>query len=204
MIRDSRSSLPGLALVAICAGLVLSSSLAPSSAGAQARPPSEAPSTRLEVSASVRARVEQALLVVEHDVPARFWTSLGAEGLAALIAIVDDPARPVGLRRRATYAARHYPTAASRTFLGAVATSRGQDELIARYAVLALGEAFGASALDELARCMSDPRAMVREGAVVALGRLSRELRARVLLAAARDREPEAFVRAAIERALAP
>jgi HEAT repeat protein len=153
----------------------------------------------------VRARVEQALLSFDRPPPASFWEALGDEGLAALVAIVDDGRLPVGLRRRAASAARHYRSPASRLFLSAVAASTGEDELVSRHALLALADAFGASALDELLARLTDPRAMVREGAALALARTPlpaalRE-RARGSLLAARAAEPELFVRVAMDRA---
>ncbi|MCB9614445.1 MAG: HEAT repeat domain-containing protein [Sandaracinus sp.] len=94
------------------------------------------------------------------------WRRLGPDTLAVLVALYDDQSTPFFVRMRAVSAAAHYPTPATRTFLEAVARAPGQRDLIVRRAVVALGRAFGADALDSVRPYLAHPEASVREGAV--------------------------------------
>jgi hypothetical protein len=155
-------------------------------------------------SPETRARVERALVAYEQS-PASFWQALGPDGLASLVSLVEDPRTPVALRRRAVTVARHYRTPAARLFLRTVAAAPHEDELVSRYALLSLAEAFGGAVLGELAASFRDTRAMVREGAALALDGLRGARPAEVLavLAAARATERERFVQVALDRAIA-
>ena len=190
----------------VCLALV---ALVPTSANAQTAP-SVGVAPRPIVSEDVMSRVEQALRAIDSTVPAAFWERLGAEGLAALAVILDDARRPVGLRRRAVSAVGHYRSPTARAVLTALARSRGEDEIVSRYAVVALAGAFGLAALDDVLASLVDERALVREGAVISLGRLrasapaSQAERIGAALTSARSRETERFVVVAIEAALAP
>lgn len=198
------------ARIAVVVGLALSTlAVLPPSASAQTAPSGGA-APRSIVSADVMSRVEQALRAIDSTVPAAFWERLGAQGLAALALILDDGARPVGLRRRAVSAVGHYRSPTARDLLTALARSRGEDEIVSRYAVVALGRAFGLTALDEVLASLVDERALVREGAVLSLGRLRasapapEDERIRAALTLARSTETERFVLVAIEATLAP
>jgi hypothetical protein len=154
--------------------------------------------------AETRARVARALLAFEQSPPS-FWEGLGPEGLAALVALVEDPRAPLAVRRRAVTVARHYRSPAARLFLRTVAAAPHEDELVSRYALLSLAEAFGGAVLGELAAAFRDSRAMVREGAAIALDGLRGARPAEVLavLTAARASETERFVQVALDGAIA-
>jgi len=192
-----------LALVLVTAG----ASLAASGAAAQTAPRAEPPTLQRAVRPAVLSRVEQALRSIDSALPASFWEGLGTEGLAALAIVVDDGSRPLGLRRRAVVAMRHYRTVEARDLLTWLAAAQGTDELVSRYALGSLAAAFGLDALDPLLASLRDERAMVREGAVLALAGLPRsapsETRVRSALESARTLESELFVREAIDDALA-
>ncbi|GAB4204218.1 MAG: hypothetical protein OHK0013_19000 [Sandaracinaceae bacterium] len=192
MNRTTRSFAIRHRFALAAAALAAALSLAPSSASAQSE-------------ARTRARVERALLALEQTASASFWEGLGADGLAALVAIVDDPRAPVAMRRRAVTVARHYRSPAARLFLRAVAAAPHEDDLVSRYALLSLAEAFGGEVLDDLAAAFRDPRAMVREGSALALHGLRGARPAEVLavLAAARASERERFVQVALDAAIA-
>lgn len=161
----------------------------------------------LTVRPAVQTRVEQALLAIDTSAPPAFWETLGSEGLAALAVILDDGSRPVGLRRRAVVALGHYDVAPAHALLDALARSQTEDEIVSRYALGVLASLRGAAALPALERGLADVRASVREGAAGTLGRLVTEgtldpsIALRVL-APARAREVETFVRVALDRAI--
>jgi HEAT repeat protein len=183
--------------------LALSLAVAPRVAAQRTSPAAPA----LRVRPAVQTRVEQALLAIDTSAPPAFWASLGSEGLAALAVILDDGARPAGLRRRAVVALGHYDVAAAHALLDALARSRTEDEIVSLRALDVLATLRGASALTAIERGLADPRALVREGAAQTLGRLVTEgaidpaIALRVL-GPARARETEAFVRLALDRAV--
>lgn len=189
----------------VSAWLALALAMAPDSIVSAQRTSPQAPAA--SVPRAVQNRVERALLAIDSRAPASFWSSLGAEGLAALAAILDDGSRPVGLRRRAALALRHYDVPASHAVLASLARSPSEDEIVSRNALSVLTTLRGRSALALLEPALEDRRALVREGAAQALARLVAQgvLEPRVvarLLEPARDRENEPFVRLAFERAL--
>lgn len=199
--RLLRSLAVALTLVALVV-----QALVPSTALAQRTTPSVG-GTTLVARPEVRARVEQALLAIDALPPAAFWHRLGPEGLAVLASILDDATRPVGLRRRAALALRHDRSRTSVALLEALAARAGEDEIVSRNALRALAEREGARAVPTIDRALSDPRALVREGAVELVASLrSRGVltdgSASSMLRAARAREQETFVLAAIDRAL--
>src|SRR5687768_4239393 len=89
--------------------------LLPSLAGAQ--PPS-------------RERVRSMLMGYEQIPSHDQWRALGPETLAVLISLYDDQNQPPFVRLRAVGATAAFPTAATRTFLLAVARADGQGDLI--------------------------------------------------------------------------
>jgi hypothetical protein len=159
--------------------------------------PGDAAAVVVTVRPETMHRVERALFILEGEAPAAFYAALGAEGRQALLTLVADATRPVGLRRRAVLALRHYPDAGVRTALEARAADVAEDAIVSRYALRALAQAFGVSAFEVIARRLSDPRAFVREGAVIALGSLDRA-RAIAAVAPMLESEPEGFVRETI------
>jgi hypothetical protein len=189
--------------IVTCLSLVLT--LAAASHVAAQRTSPAAPT--LAVRPAVQTRVEQALLAIDTSAPQTFWDSLGAEGLAALALILDDGARPVGLRRRAVVALRHYDVAPSHALLDALARSQSADEIVSLRALDVLATLRGARALPSIERALVDPRALVREGAAQTLGRLVttgtiEPSVAAPLLGAVRTTEVETFVCVALDRAL--
>ena len=148
-----------------------------------------------------RARVEHALLAIDSPAPATYWQQLGGEGLRSLEAILNDGQAPLGLRRRAVYAARHYGEAA-RSLLTARLHDTREDQIVRRYAALAMAEGLGMASLDTLAPMLSHEEAGMREGVVIALSHL-RNARARQLIEARRRVEQDRVVRLAIDQALA-
>ena len=183
--------------------LTLVLALAPHASAQRTSPAAPA----LTVRPAVQTRVEQALLAIDTSAPPAFWASLGSEGLAALAVILDDGTRPVGLRRRAVVALGHYDVAPSHALLDALARSQTEDEIVSRRALDVLATLRGASALTAIERGLADPRAVVREGAAQTLGRLVTEgaiepASALRVLAPARAREAETFVRVALDRAI--
>ncbi len=145
----------------------------------------------------VMRRVMLALLVIEGEAPASFYAALGIEGRDALLTIVRDPDRPVGLRRRAVLALYHYATPLVRTELEARASSGTEDAIVSRYALRSLGSAFGAAAFDVIAARLEDARPLVREGAAIALSAID-AARARPILTALLRTEGERFIRETI------
>lgn len=150
---------------------------------------------------SRRSGVEQALLAIDSPAPASYWQHLGGEGLRTLEAILNDRQGPTALRRRAVYAARHYGEAA-RPLLTARLQDAREDQLVRRYAALAMAEGLGMASLDALAPLLTHAEAGLREGVVIALGQL-RNPRARQLIEARRRLEQDPVVRLAIDQALA-
>lgn len=165
-------------------------------AHAQSGPDRTGPPEAVVVRPEVMQRVTRALFVVEGEAPEAFFATLGAEGREALLSIAQSDAA-VGLRRRAVLALHHYPEPTVRAALVALLTDEAEDAIVSRYAARTLAEAF--DAFDEVAQALDDPRAVVREGAALSLGRLD-PTRAIPLLRARASVEPDRFVREAIAR----
>jgi len=100
------------------------------------------------------------------------WRALGPETLRVLVDLYNDRDAPPYVRLRAVTAASSFPSRAARTFLLAVARLPGQSDLFTREAILSLGRAFGARAIDDVAPFLSSPEPVVREGAALCLGRI--------------------------------
>jgi len=159
------------------------------------------PSREADAQTSRRAGVTQALLAIDSPAPASYWEQLGGEGLRTLEAILNDRQAAVGLRRRAIYAARHYGEAA-RSLLTARLHDAREDQIVRRYAALAMAEGLGMASIDALAPLLGHAESGMREGAVVALSHLH-NARARHLIEARRRLEQDPVVRLAIDQALA-
>ncbi|MBX7193244.1 MAG: HEAT repeat domain-containing protein [Sandaracinaceae bacterium] len=190
-------------------GLSLALSLPLGAAHAQRVAPGTTDPARpvLAVRPEVLTRVEHALMAIDSSASPRAWAALGAEGLAALVVILDDGARPVGLRRRAVIALAHYPGEAAAALLTSLASNAAEDDVVSRHALRVLAQLRGRDALPAVERALSDPRATVREGAVQTLASLRDRHaieadRARTLLTSLRAHEPERFVQVAIDRSL--
>jgi HEAT repeat protein len=148
-----------------------------------------------------RAQVRAMLSGVE-DVPTdEAWRRLGEGALGVLIELYADPDEAPYVRLRAVGASGAFARPAARTFLLAVARAEGQADLFVREAVLSLGRAFGASALDELTPFLAHREPVVREATARALGRVGGP-RAAGALRARLQVEREAVVREALQRAL--
>jgi len=150
-----------------------------------------------------RDHVRQMLSGFETVPGADAWRTLGPETLGVLVGLYDDAHEVPFVRLRAVTVAAYYPSPAARTFLLAVARARGQSDLFVREAVLALGRAFGARALDDVRPFLAHAEPTVREAAAMALARIG----TRPALDAVRTRlraEPDAAVRDTMTRALRP
>lgn len=146
-------------------------------------------------------RVRQMLSAYEQVPPATVWRALGPQTLEVLVALYNDPSEPTYIRLRSVAVAAHYPTAACRTFLRAVARAPGQSDLFIRSAILALGKAFGPQAVADIEPYLEHPEPVVREASIRALRRVGTPQ----ALAAIRRRgalERDAVVRQTLERAL--
>lgn len=148
-----------------------------------------------------KAQLRALLSGFEHTPDAQTWRALGPEALPVLIDLYDDADAPQYVRLRSVHAVSFYPSPATRTFLLAVARAPGQSDLFVRQAVLSIGRAFGARAVDDIRPFLSHEEPVVREGAATALGRVHTG----AALSALRGRlsvEPSAQVREVIERSL--
>jgi HEAT repeat protein len=96
--------------------------------------------------------------------------ALGPRVVPLLARLVADGATPLYMRLRAVHAIALFTTPEARRELEHACGS-AEDE-IAREAVLALGAAFGERAIDTIDAMLAHTSVDVREGAVIALGRI--------------------------------
>lgn len=157
----------------------------------------------LPLAASAQAaptvsQVRQMLSGVEHVPSDRDWRRLGADVLPILMGLYQDVDEPAYVRLRAVGATAAFSRPAVRTFLLAVARLEGQGDLYVREAVMALGRAFGSSAVGDVAPFLEHSEPIVREGAATVLVRVGADelVRARLRV------EPDAAVRRSIEASL--
>lgn len=129
------------------------------SAEARATPPS-------------KAELAQLLSGYEEVPPRSTFRAWGPATLSVLIELYQDVDQQPFVRLRAVRGAAHYPSPAARTFLLAVARAPRQSDLFVREAVVSLGLAFGPRAVDDVRPFLRHPEPVVREGAVIALGRI--------------------------------
>jgi HEAT repeat protein len=146
-------------------------------------------------------RVRALLSGYEQGPTAQALRALGPGTLGVLMALAEDPAERLYVRLRALGATAHFPEPRTRAFLLRVARQDGQNELLARQAVAALSQGFGAAAMDELTGFLHHDHAFVRRVAARGLARIGtdeckRRLRRHL------DWEPDPVVRRAVERAL--
>ncbi|NOY91831.1 MAG: HEAT repeat domain-containing protein [Deltaproteobacteria bacterium] len=98
--------------------------------------------------------------------------AMGPATVGALAALYNDASQPPYVRLRSVAAAGAFHTPAAHTFLRAVVTLRGQGDLFVREGLLSLGRAFGEAATLEIAPFLERPESVVREAAVISLGRI--------------------------------
>jgi len=180
-------SIRGIGRVALAGLLGGAIGLLPGTAGAEPPP---------------RGTVLAMLSTIERGPEADAWRRLGPETVGVLVDVYQDPSVPRILRRRAVEAAAHFPGPATKTFLLAVAQAPGQHDLVLRTALLALGRAFGAGVVPELAEFLGHRDRDVREGAIMALAQVNTPP-ARAALIAHRDREARGYLVERIDQALA-
>lgn len=160
-----------------------------------------APSFAQAQTAPSRAQVRALLSGIEHTPSDADWRRVGEGALPILLDLYNDTREVPYVRLRAVGATAAFPRPAVRTFLLAVARADGQNDLMVREAVSALGRGFGATATSELIAFLDHDEEVVREVAARWLGRIgesegTRALRARLTV------ERNASVRQVIERAL--
>jgi len=147
-------------------------------------------------------QVRRMLSSFEGGPGAAEWRALGTDTVGVLVELYADGSEQPWVRLRAVRAVSHYPVAATRTFLLAVAETPRQSDLFVREALLGLGRAFGERAIDDIRPYLDDRRAVVREGAAMGLG-LVATATAREALRRRLAVERSESVRRSIERALA-
>lgn len=155
----------------------------------------------VSAQAPSQARVRQPLSGFEETPGAATWHALGPRTLGVLIDLYEDASVPPYVRLRVVHAVSFYPSAATRTFLRAVASAPRQSDLFVRQALLSLARAFGPRAVDDVAPYLEHAEPVVREGAVRALGRIGTP-EAREALRRRLPVEPLAYIRHTIERTL--
>lgn len=161
-------------------------------AGVRAQSTTQAPS---------RDSIRQLLTAYEGGPSAAEWRAMGPETLTVLVSLYNDSAQPAYVRLRVLSAVASFPTPATRTFLLAATRAPGQSDLFVREAVLSLGRAFGAAALDDVTPFLGSGDTVVREAAARSLGLIGTPaardaLRRRLVL------EPDATVRQTLQSAL--
>ncbi len=157
--------------------------------------------TSAHATPPTKSELARLLSGYEELPPASAFRAWGPGTLSVLVELYQDGTQPAFVRIRAVYAAGHYPSPATRTFLLAVARAPRQSDLFIREAVLSLGRAFGPRAVDDLRPFLRHDEPVVRESAVIALSRI----RSPEALSALRVRLPDehaAHVRDRIRRAV--
>ncbi len=144
--------------------------------------------------------VEELLGGIESSATETEWRAMGEGTVPVLVAIFDDASEPQVVRFRAVWAARFFPTAASRSFLERVVRDASQPGMVVRSAAQSLAAAFDRSAVSTIAPLLTHADPAVREATIAALGRVGGS-EARAALVARRGRETE--LSAALERAIA-
>lgn len=135
-----------------------------------------------------RAEVRTLLSGFESSASASEWAAMGPSTVPVLVSLFDDTSELQPVRLRAVWAARFFATDASRAFLGRVMANRAESGIVIRMAVESMASAFGESAVSEIAPFLAHADVAVREGAILALGRVGGGA-ARAALEARRGRE---------------
>ena len=125
----------------------------------------------LALAGPLRAQVLPQLQGIEDAPAAESLRALGPGVDAELMEIFQDSSQPRSTRARALHALGWFPTPESRLIL--VGALDGEDRVLARKAVTALGEGWGADALPELGRALGAADVHTRESAARALGNLN-------------------------------
>lgn len=155
----------------------------------------------LAQSAPDRDAVRTMLSGFEDAPSAEAWAALGPRTVSVLEALHDDVREEAWLRQRTLWAARFFPTTASRDFLErALSTDEG---LALRTAIESLGAAFGEEVLSAITPFLAHADVAVREGAIRAISAVpataARDaLRSRMTLE--RDESLLALLRTALHR----
>lgn len=149
-----------------------------------------------------RAAIETMLSGFE-DVPSLAeWRALGPTVVPVLIAIHDDAQVIQPVRLRAVEAMGAYSTDEARTFLIRVMNDPHEGTIVVREAAEALAQSAGEGGIEPISRLFRSSDRSLREGAIVALGRIEGES-ARHQLELQRARETDADLRAQITALLA-
>ena len=163
--------------------LLLVLSVAPRLAQAQTQP--------------TRAVIESMLSGFE-DVPSLAeWRALGPSAVPLLIAIHDDAQMIQPVRLRAVEAMGAFSSAPARTFLLRVMNDPHEGTFVVREAAEALAQSAGEDAVQPITRLLRAADRGLREGAIIALGRIDAES-ARHELQLQLARETDADLRARI------
>ncbi len=149
-----------------------------------------------------RAEVE-AILSGFEDVPTLAEIgALGPTAVPVLVAIHDDAQVIQPVRLRAVEAMGAFHTAEARTFLLRVMNDPHEGTIVVREAAEALAQSAGEGGVQPISRLLTSTDRTLREGAIVALGRIRAES-ARHQLELQLARETETDLRARITALLA-
>lgn len=127
--------------------------------------------------------------------------AMGPATVGTLAALYNDASQPPYVRLRSVAAAGAFHTPAAHTFLRAVVALPGQSDLFVREGLLSLGRAFGEAATLEISPFLGRPESVVREAAVISLGRIHSP-RAIAALRARLGVEPDRGIRRRLEASL--
>ena len=168
---------------------------------------SPAKSARAEASEESQRRVLLQLLNAhEFKVNRKAFDRIGSEVNRLLVLISGDPRQRATVRVRATSGLSVYPSERSLRYLNGVLFERELKKsrfglIQRREAMMSLGIAFGAKAIQTLKGFHGHEAPQIREGCAHALG-MTRSKAALPILNAWLPNEPEIFVRQAIDKAI--
>lgn len=114
-----------------------------------------------------RDTVRTMLSGFEDSPSAETWAALGPRTVDVLALLHDDPSEPSFIRNRALWAARYFPTDASRELLERAL--REDEGLALRVALMSLAAAFGEEEVAHITPFLAHDDVVVREGAIRAL-----------------------------------
>ena len=177
-----------LALAVVCVATPRVHAAAP-------RTPDEQRETLMGLLATVDIKLSRAAL-----------DTVGDDVSHQLVLIADLPRVPTIVRMRAVAALAYYPSTLVRSYLvsrlherSLIGTPLGTE--LRRQAVRSLGAGFGADAVDDVIELLGDREPLIREAVALALGDAGSP-HALPTLEGWLGREPELFVRAAIDHAI--
>jgi len=150
----------------------------------------------------LRMRVLQVIQAPEYQPAPKIWKNLGIEAVNNLLAELALDSKSVAvLRRRAALALGEFSSPRTEATLRALIGDDLVPMGIRRQAMMSLGNAFPAKALDTLQPRMLTGNIHLREAAILATIPL-RDRRVAPLLQDRLEREKEIVVRVAVERAI--